>query len=128
MLSSVVTHATQSKVARAALLELGKACELFEAAAQICPGSRASKFVPILQRVSRRAVTVFEGACNGAPAPIPNNIFEPSRPDAPNDDLSIFSGKTHTLTTAKAKKSQTQLQPQGGQGQGQGQGQFPASA
>ncbi|KAJ7077801.1 fungal-specific transcription factor domain-containing protein [Mycena crocata] len=106
MLSSVVTHATRSKVAPAALLELGKACELFEAAAKICPNSRAGKFVPILHRVSKKAVQVFEDARNGAPAIIPNNIFEPSRPDAPNDELSIFSGKTHTLTTkAKAPRS-----------------------
>ncbi|KAF7325243.1 Fungal-trans domain-containing protein [Mycena kentingensis (nom. inval.)] len=104
MLSSVVTHATRSKVARAALLELGKACELFEAAAQLCPGSRAGKFLPILQRVSKRAATLFEDACNGAPASIPNDIFEPSKSDGANDELSIFSGKTHTLTTTKAKK------------------------
>ncbi|KAJ7057156.1 fungal-specific transcription factor domain-containing protein [Mycena amicta] len=111
MLSSVVTHATRSKVARAALLELGKACELFEAASQLCPGSRASKFLPILQRVSKRAVAVFEDACNGVPATIPNNIFEPSKPDAPNDELSIFSGKTHTLTTTKKKSPQAQNAP-----------------
>nr|GAT43300.1 predicted protein [Mycena chlorophos] len=110
MLSSVVTHATRSKVAQAALLELGKACELFEAAAQICPGSRASKFLPILQRVSKRAVSVFEDAVNGAPATIPNNIFEPSKPDATADELAIFSGKTHTLTTVK-KKAQPQNAP-----------------
>ncbi|KAJ7507374.1 fungal-specific transcription factor domain-containing protein [Mycena galericulata] len=86
MLSSVVTHATRSKVAPAALLELGKACELFEAAAKICPNSRAGK----PRKFSKRH--------NGAPSIIPNNIFEPSRPDASNDELSIFSGKTHTLT------------------------------
>ncbi|KAJ7031566.1 hypothetical protein C8F04DRAFT_959994 [Mycena alexandri] len=99
MLSSVVTHAARSKVAPAALLELGKACELFEAAEKICPNSRAGKFVPILHRLSKRAVQAFEDARNGAPAIIPNNIFEPSRPDARDDELSIFSGKTHTLTT-----------------------------
>ncbi|KAJ6588531.1 fungal-specific transcription factor domain-containing protein [Mycena capillaripes] len=103
MLSSVVTHATRSKVAPAALLELGKACELFEDAVKICPQSRAGKFVPILHRLSKKAVQVFEEARNGAPSIIPNNIFEPSRPDAQNDELSIFSGKTHTLTTMKAK-------------------------
>ncbi|KAJ7481737.1 hypothetical protein FB451DRAFT_1030751, partial [Mycena latifolia] len=102
MLSSVVTHASRSKVAPAALLELGKACELFEEAAQICPNSRAGKFVPILHRLSKKAVQVFEEARSGAPSIIPNNIFEPSKPDTPNDELSIFSGKTHTLTT-KAK-------------------------
>jgi hypothetical protein len=103
MLSSVVTHATRSKVAPAALLELGKACELFEAAAKICPNSRAGKFVPILHRLSKKAVQVFEAARDGIlPSVIPNNIFEPSKPDAHNDELSIFSGKTHTLTT-KAK-------------------------
>ncbi|KAJ7177879.1 fungal-specific transcription factor domain-containing protein [Mycena filopes] len=102
MLSSVVTHAARSKVAPAALLELGKACELFEAAEKICPNSRAGKFVPILHRLSKRAVQVFEDARNGAPAIIPNNIFEPSRSDVRDDELSIFSGKTHTLTT-KAK-------------------------
>ncbi|KAJ7120976.1 fungal-specific transcription factor domain-containing protein [Mycena epipterygia] len=110
MLSSVVTHATRSKVAPAALLELGKACELFEAAVKICPNSRAGKFIPILHRMSKRAVQMFEEARNGAPAMIPNNIFEPSRPDAPNDELSIFSGKTHTLTT-KAKTPRP-VQPQ----------------
>ncbi|KAF7342041.1 Fungal-trans domain-containing protein [Mycena venus] len=108
MLSSVVTHATRSKVAPAALLELGKACELFEAAAKICPNSRAGKFVPILHRLSKKAVQVFEEARNGAPSIIPNNIFEPSRLDAQNDELSIFSGKTHTLTT-KAKPPENTL-------------------
>ncbi|KAF8178081.1 fungal-specific transcription factor domain-containing protein [Mycena galopus ATCC 62051] len=111
MLSSVVTHATRSKVAPAALLELSKACDLFEAAAKICPNSRAHKFVPILHRLSKKAVQVFEEARNGAPSVIPNNIFEPSRPDAQNDELSIFSGKTHTLTT-KAKPPRTPSQSQ----------------
>ncbi|KAJ7702923.1 hypothetical protein B0H16DRAFT_1347279, partial [Mycena metata] len=110
MLSSVVTHAARSKVAPAALLELGKACELFEAAEKICPNSRAGKFVPILHRLSKRAVQVFEDARNGAPAIIPNNIFEPSRPDARDDELSIFSGKTHTLTT-KAKNPRPAAAP-----------------
>ncbi|KAJ7846436.1 hypothetical protein B0H14DRAFT_3086306 [Mycena olivaceomarginata] len=111
MLSSVVTHATRSKVAPAALLELGKACTLFEEAAKICPNSRASKFVPILHRLSKKAVQVFEEAArNGAPSIIPNNIFQPSRPDAPNDELSIFSGKTHTLTT-KAKPARAASVP-----------------
>ncbi|KAJ7326313.1 hypothetical protein DFH08DRAFT_710530, partial [Mycena albidolilacea] len=110
MLSSVVTHATRSKVAPAALLELGKACELFEEAAKICPNSRAGKFVPILHRLSKKAVQVFEEARNGAPSVIPNNIFQPSRPDAPNDELSIFSGKTHTLTT-KAKPARAASVP-----------------
>ncbi|KAK7042315.1 fungal-trans domain-containing protein [Favolaschia claudopus] len=115
MLSSVVTHATHSKVAPAALLELSKAFELFQEAAKICPNSRASKFVPILARLSKKAVQVFDNARSGAPAIIPNNIFEPSRPDAQNDELSIFSGKTHTLTT-KAKPSRTAApaQPSGG--------------
>ncbi|KAF7366478.1 Fungal-trans domain-containing protein [Mycena sanguinolenta] len=111
MLSSVVTHATRSKVAPAALIELDKARELFEAAAKVCPSSRASKFVPILHRLSKKAVTVFEEARNGAPPIIPNNIFEPSKLDAQNDELSIFSGKTHTLTT-KAKPSRAASQPQ----------------
>jgi hypothetical protein len=111
MLSSVVTHATRSKVAPAALLELGKACALFQEAAKICPNSRASKFVPILDRLSKKAVQVFEDAArNGAPSIIPNNIFQPSRPDAPNDELSIFSGKTHTLTT-KAKPARAASVP-----------------
>ncbi|KAJ6591211.1 fungal-specific transcription factor domain-containing protein [Mycena vulgaris] len=111
MLSSVVTHATRSKVAPAALLELGKACELFEAAAKICPNSRAGKFVPILHRMSKKAVKVFEDAGNGAPAIIPHNIFEPSNPDAPNDELSIFSGKTHTLTTKAKIPRSASVQP-----------------
>ncbi|KAJ7662098.1 fungal-specific transcription factor domain-containing protein, partial [Mycena polygramma] len=112
MLSSVVTHATRSKVAPAALLELGKACELFEDAVKICPNSRAGKFVPILHRLSKKAVQTFEAARDGAPSIIPNNIFEPSRPDAQIDELSIFSGKTHTLTTTtKAKAPRTPAQP-----------------
>ncbi|KAJ7242063.1 hypothetical protein C8J57DRAFT_981855, partial [Mycena rebaudengoi] len=110
MLSSVVTHATRSKVAPAALLELGKACELFEEAAVY--GGRATKFIPILQRLSKKAVQVFEEARHGAPPTIPNNIFEPSRPDAQNDELSIFSGKTHTLTTKSKRPSQQQQQSQ----------------
>ncbi|KAJ7777955.1 fungal-specific transcription factor domain-containing protein [Mycena maculata] len=110
MLSSVVTHATRSKVAPAALLELSKACELFREAAEICPNSRAGKFVPILTRVTKKAVQVFEEARNGAPAIIPNNIFEPSRPDSSNDELAIFSGKTHTLTTkAKTRPNQASV-------------------
>ncbi|KAJ7701867.1 fungal-specific transcription factor domain-containing protein [Mycena rosella] len=106
MLSSVVIHATRSKVAPAALLELGKAMELFEAAAKICPNSRAGKFIPILTRQSKKAVQIYEDARHGAPPVIPNNIFEPSNPEAPSDELSIFSGKTHTLTT-KAKPPRT---------------------
>ncbi|KAJ7628705.1 fungal-specific transcription factor domain-containing protein [Roridomyces roridus] len=104
MLCSVVTHATRSKVAPAALLELGRACELFETAAKACPNSRASKFVPILNRLSKKAVQAFEDARNGAPPMIPNNIFQPSRSDSSNDEFSIFSGRKHTLTT-KAKNT-----------------------
>ncbi len=43
MISSVVTHGSQCKVAPAALLELKAACDLFETAASY--GGRAVKFL-----------------------------------------------------------------------------------
>ena len=43
MLASVATHASRSKIAPAALLELKIACDLFEAASKY--GGRAGKFL-----------------------------------------------------------------------------------
>ncbi|KAF9078402.1 hypothetical protein BDP27DRAFT_1309531 [Rhodocollybia butyracea] len=101
MISSVVTHASRSKVAPAALLELKSACELFETAA--VHGGRAVKFLPIVRRLLDKAQKVFFDTCNGVPPVIPNDIFRPS--DAVTDEISVFSGKTHTVTTKVARAS-----------------------
>ncbi|KAJ3761423.1 hypothetical protein EV360DRAFT_37822, partial [Lentinula raphanica] len=92
MISSVVTHGSRSKVAPAALLELKNACDLFEQAA--FHGGRAVKFLPIVQRLLEKAQRIFY---NGVPPAIPNDIFRPS--DTGSDEISVFSGKTHTVAT-----------------------------
>ncbi|KAJ3746408.1 hypothetical protein DFH05DRAFT_1394703 [Lentinula detonsa] len=95
MISSVVTHGSRSKVAPAALLELKSACELFEQAAS--HGGRAVKFLPIVQRLLDKAQKVFYDTCNGVPPAISDDIFRPS--ETGSDEISVFSGKTHTVTT-----------------------------
>ncbi|KAG6829977.1 hypothetical protein H0H92_002782 [Tricholoma furcatifolium] len=96
MLSSVVTHSSQSKVAPAALLELTAAHELFQQASSF--GGRAARFLPIIQRLHAKAQKVFFDTHNGIPPSIPGDIFRPSPPGGePNDELSIFGGKTHTV-------------------------------
>ncbi|KIK61336.1 hypothetical protein GYMLUDRAFT_42922 [Collybiopsis luxurians FD-317 M1] len=99
MISSVVTHGSRSKVAPAALLELKSACELFKQAAS--HGGRAVKFLPIVQRLLDKAQKVFFETSNGIPPSIPNDIFRPS--DSTPDEISVFSGKTHTVTTKVAR-------------------------
>ncbi|KAJ4490375.1 hypothetical protein J3R30DRAFT_3278237 [Lentinula aciculospora] len=103
MISSVVTHGSRSKVAPAALLELKSACELFEQAAS--HGGRAVKFLPILQRLLDKAQKIFYDTCNGVPPAVPNDIFRPS--DTGSDEISVFSGKTHTVTTKAARTPNT---------------------
>ncbi|KAF9563813.1 hypothetical protein CPC08DRAFT_705725 [Agrocybe pediades] len=97
MLASVATHSSRSKIAPAALLELRMACELFESAATY--GGRAGKFLPILRRLQNKAQIAFREANTGLPTIIPNDIFKPSEPTDAKDELSIFSGKTHTVST-----------------------------
>ena len=119
MLASVATHSSRSKIAPAALLELKNACDLFEAASPY--GGRAGKFLvrvfvflfkkkmmmlmpvfweiqPILKRLQMKAQKAYRDANNGI-VNIPNDIFKPSQPDEAKDELSIFSGKTHTVST-----------------------------
>lgn len=57
MLSSVVTLASKSKVAPAALLELGTACDLFERAAAY--GGRATKFIVSIDESSHFNITIY---------------------------------------------------------------------
>ena len=116
MLASVATHSSRSKIAPAALLELKNACDLFEAASPY--GGRAGKFLvrvsvylkkmmpmpvfskiqPILKRLQMKAQKAYRDTNNGV-VNIPNDIFKPSQPDEAKDELSIFSGKTHTVST-----------------------------
>ncbi|KAH6903168.1 hypothetical protein BKA70DRAFT_1301768 [Coprinopsis sp. MPI-PUGE-AT-0042] len=99
MIGSVVTHNPKCKVAPAALLELKTACDLFEQASSF--GGRAVKFLPILKRLQGKAQQVFRDTNAGVPPRIPNDIFRPSnlKEEEEKDDLLIFGGKTHTVTT-----------------------------
>ncbi|KAJ3500770.1 hypothetical protein NLJ89_g9642 [Agrocybe chaxingu] len=103
MLASVATHSSRSKMAPAALLEIKNACDLFEEAAR--HGGRAVKFLPILKRLQLKAQNAYREANSGAAPNIPNDIFKPSQPDEAKDELSIFSGKTHTVSTKSAATS-----------------------
>ncbi|KAF8153104.1 fungal-specific transcription factor domain-containing protein [Crassisporium funariophilum] len=103
MLASVATHSSRSKVAPAALLELKNACDLFESASGY--GGRAIKFLPILRRLQMKAQQAYRDANSGLPASIPNDIFKPSQAEDQKDELSIFSGKTHTVSTKSAVSS-----------------------
>ncbi|KAF9485642.1 hypothetical protein BDN70DRAFT_870940 [Pholiota conissans] len=97
MLASVVTNGSRSKIAPAALLEFNNACELFQTASGY--GGRAVKFLPILRRLQMKAHQALREANSGNPPSIPNDIFKPSKPGNKKDEMSIFSGKTHTVTT-----------------------------
>ena len=60
-------------------------------------------FKPILKRLQVKAQQAYRDANSGVPPKIPNDIFKPSNPEEETkDELSIFSGKTHTLLTAKS--------------------------
>ncbi|TFK25407.1 hypothetical protein FA15DRAFT_668474 [Coprinopsis marcescibilis] len=98
MIGSVVTRNPKCKVAPAALLELKTACDLFENAASY--GGRSVKFLPILKRLQGKAQQVFRDTNAGIPQRIANDIFRPSnlKEEEDQDELSIFSGKTHTVT------------------------------
>ncbi|EIW79658.1 hypothetical protein CONPUDRAFT_144866 [Coniophora puteana RWD-64-598 SS2] len=98
MLASIITHATgagtKSKMTSAALTELRRAVDLFEEGAKY--GGRAVKFLPILKRLLQKAEQAYS---NVAPQATPD-IFTPSVPGPkPKDELSIFSGQTHTVNT-----------------------------
>ncbi|KAF8878064.1 fungal-specific transcription factor domain-containing protein [Infundibulicybe gibba] len=97
MLASVATHSSKSNVAEAALVELGRARDLFERAATY--GGRAVKFLPIIQRLQEKAQQTRHAARTGMPQGVHNDIFKPSDSNEAADELSIFSGKTHTLNT-----------------------------
>ncbi|KAK7460806.1 hypothetical protein VKT23_008735 [Stygiomarasmius scandens] len=109
MISSIVTHASRSKVAPAALLELKAAYDLFEKASAY--GGRAVKFLPIIRRLLNKAQRVFFDTSNGNPPLGPNDIFRPSNADE-EDEMSIFGGKTHVVTT-KVTKPATARSPAG---------------
>ncbi|TFK67651.1 hypothetical protein BDN72DRAFT_90025 [Pluteus cervinus] len=105
MLAHVVTRSPQSRVAPAALLELGGALELFQKAAAY--GGRAVKFFPIVQRLQAKArQTYVDSNTSLTPPANPTDIFRPSNTDGEKDEFSIFGGQTHTLTT---KSSSTAL-------------------
>ncbi|KIY68115.1 hypothetical protein CYLTODRAFT_421875, partial [Cylindrobasidium torrendii FP15055 ss-10] len=101
MISSVVTHGAQCKVAPAALLQLEVACKLFEAAAAY--GGRAVKFLPIVRRLQEKAQAAFLDARNGIPRALANDIFRPSTVKNEDDEMAIFGGKTHVLTTSRSR-------------------------
>ena len=62
-------------------------------------------YKPILKRLQMKAQQAFRDANSGLPPKIPNDIFKLSNPlEETKDELSIFSGKTHTLT-AKSTSS-----------------------
>ncbi|KAF8803345.1 hypothetical protein BYT27DRAFT_7171817 [Phlegmacium glaucopus] len=112
MLASVATHSSRSRVAPAALLELKNACDMFEDASAY--GGRAIKFLPIMRRLQIKAQQAYRDANSGLPPKIPNDIFKPSNPEEETkDELSIFSGKTHTLT-AKSTSTSTAAAAAGG--------------
>lgn len=46
-----------------------------------------------------KAQQAFRDANNGIPPSVPNDIFRPTQAGAPKDEMSIFSGKTNTVTT-----------------------------
>ncbi|RDB28185.1 putative transcriptional regulatory protein C1F7.11c [Hypsizygus marmoreus] len=105
MLASVVTHSSQSKVAPAALLELRTACDLFQQASTY--GGRAVKFLPILRRLQMKAQQIYLETNSGIPPSIPNDIFKPTPTNDRKDELSIFSGQTHTVATVSSKSNTT---------------------
>ncbi|OSX56730.1 hypothetical protein POSPLADRAFT_1083705, partial [Postia placenta MAD-698-R-SB12] len=96
MLASVVTHGGTTKTAQAALGELRLAYDLFEKAAKY--GGRAVKFLPIVRRLHEKAYQTFSQGL-----PPTRDIFAPRVAGARHDELSIFSGRTHTVAT-KANK------------------------
>jgi hypothetical protein len=100
------------------------ACELLEAVAVY--GGRAVKFVVysplsflmsinftlllqlILQCLQLKALKIYLETNSGIAPGIPNNIFRPSSVEnARKDELSIFSGKTHTVPTTIARSTNT---------------------
>ncbi|KAI6096181.1 fungal-specific transcription factor domain-containing protein [Pisolithus croceorrhizus] len=98
VLSSVVTHTTskgaRSKITSAALAEFRRAVDLFKDASTY--GSRAGKFLPILQRLLQKA----EYAHKTSTPIVDHNkdIFTPSTYDEIKDDLTIFSGQTYKVS------------------------------
>jgi hypothetical protein len=60
--------------------------------------------------MQKEAHQIFVDAHSGIPPPIQNDIFSSSQ--KVNDDLDIFSGRTHTVTTkSKSTSRQTRLSP-----------------
>ncbi|KAI6145257.1 fungal-specific transcription factor domain-containing protein [Pisolithus tinctorius] len=98
VLSSVVTHTTsrgtRSKVTSAALAGFRRAVDLFKDASTY--GSRAGKFLPILQRLLQKA----ENAHKTSTPVVDHNkdIFTLSAHDGPKDELTIFSGQTRKVS------------------------------
>ncbi|KAI6038583.1 fungal-specific transcription factor domain-containing protein [Pisolithus marmoratus] len=98
ILSSVVTHTTlsgtRSKFTTAALVEFRRAVGLFKEASAY--GSRAGKFLPILQRILQKAEQAYK---TSTPVVDHNkDIFTPSTYDEPKDELSILGGQTYKVS------------------------------
>ncbi|KZT28275.1 hypothetical protein NEOLEDRAFT_1129627 [Neolentinus lepideus HHB14362 ss-1] len=109
MLASVVTHGTKSKVAQAALMELRLARDLYERAAPF--GGRAVKFLPIIRRLYDKATQTYVDIRQQGLEPPRKDIFTPTRSDDKKDELSIFSGRTHTVATKVAQSSLSRRHP-----------------
>ncbi|EIN14557.1 hypothetical protein PUNSTDRAFT_30245, partial [Punctularia strigosozonata HHB-11173 SS5] len=98
MITSVVTHASRSKVAQSALEEMDKARALFEDAARI--GGRAVKFVPKVRHFFEKAHQAFY-ASQGQDVRRPD-IFSPRGADEDKEKLHIFLGRTNKVSTKSA--------------------------
>ncbi|KDQ56828.1 hypothetical protein JAAARDRAFT_36304 [Jaapia argillacea MUCL 33604] len=103
LLASVATHAPRSKVAKAALMELRLACDLYEKAA--LHGGRAVKFLPIIRRLHQKAHQALLDLHHGVEPTRQKDLFSPTPSDEKKDELSIFSGRTHTVETKTSNVS-----------------------
>ncbi|KII91782.1 hypothetical protein PLICRDRAFT_136237 [Plicaturopsis crispa FD-325 SS-3] len=108
MLSSVITHGPTSKVSSAALVRLQDAADLFRQAAHY--GGRAVKFLPIVQRLLEKAEKALTDGYQGVIPLNPNDIFAPSRAEE-KDELSIFSGRTNTVSMKAIPRSGSHRSP-----------------
>lgn len=52
-----------------------------------------------MHRLQMKAQQAFRDANSGMPLSVPNDIFQPTQAGAVKDEMSIFSGKTNTVTT-----------------------------
>ncbi|KZV64982.1 hypothetical protein PENSPDRAFT_656130, partial [Peniophora sp. CONT] len=91
LLALVPVRAPLSKMAHTALLELEAARDLFEKASPY--GGRARKMAPIVRRHWEKATTTFHSARSTAAGHTPE-LFPPK----PDDEFSVFSGATSTVS------------------------------